>query len=440
MAQEKTIKARRVVVTGLGAVTPLGLSAAETWNSLVNGRSGIGPITRFDPEGCPVNMAGEVKDFDPTAARHELHPRGPGSDPVTAPLIPKDTRKFGRFTQIGLAAAMDAYADSGLDSIREKLDSRRLGCNIGVGLGGLPEIETMKETLTTSGYRRVSAFFIIQTAPNILPGQAAILLNLLGPNYSVASACATGGHSLGEAFRTIQRGEADVMLAGGAEATICPLGIGSFARMRALSSRDQEPTRASRPFDADRDGFVLSEGSVVTVLEDYEHASARGARIYAEIVGYGATADAYHVSGLAPDAEGSQRAMGLAIEDCGRDVSEIGCISAHATSTPAGDVEEAAALARILGESRTSANITAVKSMAGHMLGGAGSLGAMASILSIYHGVIPPTINLDNVDPKCAETGLNFTPNFAQERSVKVSLANAYGFGGTNSSVAFAAV
>jgi len=431
---------RRVVITGIGALTPVGLSTLETWNSLVAGRSGIGPITRFDAAPSPVRIAGEVKAYDPARADFSLRPFGAGGEELKAPLVPKEVRKFGRFTQLGLGAGLEAYRDSGLDTIRERLDPERCGVNLGVGLGGLPEIEVQGEVLRAGGYRKISPFLIIQTAPNILSGQLAILLNLRGMNYCIASACATGGHSIGEAMRTIQRGEADVMFAGGAEATVTPLAIGSFAQMRALSSRNEDPTRASRPFDRDRDGFVLSEGSVVFVLEEYEHAKARGARIYAEVAGYGATADAYHISGLAPGAEGSLRAMQRALADARLAAADLDCISAHATSTPGGDTEEAAAIAKLLGEARQRVNVTAVKSMTGHLLGGAGALGALVAVKAIVEGIVTPTINLDNPDPQCADTGLNFTPNLAVNRAVRFALSNSYGFGGTNASLVFKSV
>lgn len=440
MQNDRSIPRRRVVVTGLGAATPVGVGAAETWAALIAGRSGISTIHAFDPAECPVKIAGQVPEIDFTEARYSLFPRGPEGGEVTAPLGPKDGRKLGRFTHLGVFAAMEAYADGGLDSARDRLPAHRIGVNIGVGLGGLPEIEAAKESLQERGYRRISPFFILQCAPNILSGQVAITLNMTGPNYSVASACATGGHSLGEAFRTIQRGEADVMVSGGSESAVSPLSIGSFAQMRALSTRNDEPEKASRPFDKDRDGFVCGEGSVVMILEEFEHAKARGAKIYAELCGYGATADAYHISGLAPEAEGSRRAMELAVADSGRDASEIDYISAHATSTPGGDKEEAVAIASLLGANREKANVSAVKSMTGHLLGGAGSLGAFAAILAIRDGMVPPTINLDSIEPECADTGLNFTPNAAAKRTVNVSLANAYGFGGTNASLVFAAV
>jgi 3-oxoacyl-[acyl-carrier-protein] synthase II len=403
---------------------------------LVAGRSGIGPITRFDARECSAQIAGEVRNFDPNGPlATPLHPRGPGGEPLTSASTPKDIKKVGRFTHLGLVAGIEAYADSGLDAVRAGLSPERIGVNIGVGLGGLPEIVAMHDTWLQGGYRRISPFFILQSAPNILSGQLAILLDCRGPNMSVASACATSGHAIGESLRVIQRGEADVMLAGGSEAVITPIAVGAFAQMRALSTRNADPQRSSRPYDADRDGFVMGEGAVVLVLEERERALRRGARIYAEVMGYGATADAYHLSSLAPAAEGSQRAMAAAIADSGIAPASVGYVSAHATSTPGGDGEEAAAIAAVFGESKGALNVSAVKSMTGHLLGGAGALGAMAAALAVHHGVIPPTINLENVDPACAALGLNFTPNHAVRRKVDYALANSFGFGGTNVSL-----
>ncbi len=433
---------RRVVITGLGAVTPLGLSAGQTWSALLAGQSGVGPITRFDPTGCPVQFAAEVRSFDPTApvlsADQAVRPRGSETEPVMAPVSPKDAKKLGRFTHFGLSAGLQAYADSGLDTIRGALPSERFGVNMGVGLGGLPEIEAMQETYQKSGYRRISPFFIIQIAPNILSGQLAILLDLRGPNMSNTAACATSGHSIGESLRVIQRGEADVMLAGGSEAAITPLSVGAFAQMRALSTRNDAPTAASRPYDRDRDGFVMGEGAVAFVLEEREHALRRGARIYAELRGYGATGDAYHLSSLAAEAEGSGRAMTLALSDAGLAPTEVDYVSAHATSTPGGDAEESAAIAAVFRDNRAGLNVSAVKSMTGHLLGGAGALGCFAATLAIRDGVVPPTINLENLDPACEALGLNYTPKTAVQRSVRAALANAFGFGGTNSSLVLA--
>ena len=314
MANSNSSSSRRVVITGVGAVTPCGNSAADTWSALVAGRSGIGRITRFDATGCNAQIAGEVKNFDParplTAA---IRPRGEGSDPLTQALTPKDVKKFGRFTHLGVGAAVEAYIDSGLDPLRGSLNAERMGVNLGVGLGGLPEMEAMHDTWKAGGFRKISPFFIIQIAPNLLAGQVSLLLDFRGANMSVASACATSGHALGEAAASVARGDADVMLAGGAESTVTPLAIGAFAQMRALSTRNDAPEKASRPYDRDRDGFVLSEGAVVFVIEELEHAQKRGAKIYAEVRGYGASSDAYHLSSLAPGAEGSARSMRAAL-------------------------------------------------------------------------------------------------------------------------------
>lgn len=429
---------RRVAITGLGAVTPVGKSAPETWASLVAGKSGIGPITHFDSTGCTARIAGEVTGYDPTAnTGRPIFPRGQGSDPVSAALTPKEVRKLGRFTHLGLGASLEAYIDSGLDAHRGTLAPERIGVNLGVGLGGLPEIVATHETWRVGGFRKISPFFILQAAPNILAGQAAILLNCRGPNMSVASACATSGHALGESARAIARGDADVMVAGGAEAVITQVAVGAFAQMKALSTRNETPEKASRPYDNDRDGFVIGEGSVVFILEEMEHAKRRGARIYAEVLGYGATADAYHLSSLAPEAEGSRRAMLLALADAGIASERVGYVSAHATSTPGGDGEEATAIAAVFASSKAGLHVSAVKSMTGHLLGAAGALGALAAVQAIDKGVIPPTLNLDNLDPACAALGLDFTARTAVKKKVDVALANSFGFGGTNASLVF---
>lgn len=435
------VSPRRVVITGLGAVTPVGNTGVDTWAALAAGRSGIGPITRFDASECTAQIAGEVRDFDATQElATPLHPRGTDGPAVTQVLTPKDMKKFGRFTHLGSVAAADAYADSGLDAHRAELDADRMGVSLGVGLGGLPEMESMHDTWKEGGFRKVSPFFIIQIAPNLLAGQVSLLLNFRGPNMSVASACATSGHSLGEASAAIARGDADVMIAGGSESTVTPLAVGAFARMRALSTRNDDPTAASRPYDVNRDGFVLSEGSVVFVLEEYEQAVKRGAKIYAEVRGYGASADAYHLSSLAPGAEGSVRAMEAALNRSGLEPSEVDYVSAHATSTPGGDGEEAAAIATVFAANKSNLHVSGVKSMTGHLLGGAGSMGAFAAVKAIDEGLVPPTINLAEIDPVCAETGLNFTPNTAVKKEVRAALANSFGFGGTNASLVFAKV
>jgi 3-oxoacyl-[acyl-carrier-protein] synthase II len=316
----------------------------------------------------------------------------------------------------------------------------RIGVSLGVGLGGLPEIVATHETWRLGGFRKISPFFILQAAPNILAGQLAIVLNCRGSNMSIASACATSGHSLGESARAIRCGDADVILAGGAEAVITQVAVGAFAQMKALSTRNDDPEKASRPYDVGRDGFVIGEGAVVFVLEEMEHARRRGARIYAELLGYGATADAHHLSSLAPEAEGSRRSMQLALDNAGIAAGRVGYVSAHATSTPGGDGEEAAAIAAVFGGSRDTLHVSAVKSMTGHLLGAAGALGALAAVLAIYKGVVPPTINLDNLDPACAALGLNFTPRTAVTKKVDAALANSFGFGGTNASLVFGRV
>lgn len=432
---------RRVVITGVGAVTPCGNSAPATWAALIAGRSGIGRITRFDATGCTAQIAGEVRDFDPARLLPApLHPRGPQGDPLTQAMTLKDVKKFGRFTHLGTAAAVEAYADSGLDAHRATLPAERMGVNLGVGLGGLPEMEAMHTTWQTGGFRKISPFFIIQIAPNLLAGQVSLLLDLRGSNMSVASACATSGHALGEAAAAIIRDDADVMISGGAESTITPLAVGAFAQMRALSTRNDAPEKASRPYDNDRDGFVLSEGSVVFVLEELEHARRRGARIYAELKGYGASADAFHLSSLAPGAEGSARSMKQALARAGLTPGDIDYVSAHATSTPGGDGEEATAIATVFAENKARLHVSGVKSMTGHLLGGAGAMGAFAAVLAIRDGVIPPTINLENIDPVCANLGLNFTPNEAVRKPVRAALANSFGFGGTNASLVVAQI
>jgi 3-oxoacyl-[acyl-carrier-protein] synthase II len=431
---------RRVVITGVGAVTPCGNSAADTWSSLVAGRSGIGRITRFDATACSAQIAGEVKNFDVTRPLAKpLQPRGAANEPLNQVLTPKDVKKFGRFTHLGATAAVEAYADSGLDAARSSYSPERMGVNLGVGLGGLPEMEAMHDTWKAGGFRKISPFFIIQIAPNLLAGQVSLLLDFRGPNMSVASACATSGHALGEAAAAIARGDVDVMIAGGAESTVTPLAIGAFAQMRALSTRNDAPEKASRPYDRDRDGFVLSEGAVVFLLEEREQALARGARIYAELRGYGATADAYHLSSLAPGAEGSARAMKAALDRSGLSATDIDYVSAHATSTPGGDGEEAAAIATVFADNKANLHVSGVKSMIGHLLGGAGAMGLFSAVLAIRDGIVPPTINLENLDPVCAATGLNFTPNTAVRKTVRAALANSFGFGGTNASVVVSA-
>ncbi len=441
MTNSNSLPRRRVVITGLGAVTPVGNTASDTWASLSAGRSGIARITRFDPTGCSAQIAAEVKGFEPARPLPApLLPRGAGSEPLVQAMTLKDVKKFGRFSHLGAAAAVEAYADSGLDAHRAEFSAERMGVNLGVGLGGLPEMEAMHDTWKAGGFRKISPFFIIQIAPNLLAGQVSLLLDFRGPNMSIASACATSGHALGEAAAAIARGDVYVMIAGGAESTVTPLAVGAFAQMRALSTRNDAPAQASRPYDRDRDGFVLGEGAVVFVLEEYEQAVKRGARIYAELRGYGASADAYHLSSLAPGAEGSARAMRVALDRSGVATTDVDYVSAHATSTPGGDGEEAAAIAAVFADNKAALHVSGVKSMTGHLLGGAGAMGAFAAVQAIHTGLVPPTINLDNLDPDCAATGLNFTPHTAVRKTVRAALANSFGFGGTNASLVFSRV
>ena len=424
---------RRVVITGMGAVTPLGATAAENWKNALEGRSGISTISHFELTDCPVTIAGEVKNFDVTRPVGPYHPV-PGQT-LTQAGSTKDARKNGRFTLLAMAAGLDAYGDSGLDLIRDKIDPRRMGVNIGVGMGGLPEIEDVHNDFLAKGYRRVTPFFIPQVIPNLASGQLSILLNLQGPNLCNVTACSSSAHSLGESLRLIQRGDVDVMVAGGAEAVICKLGIAGFAAMRALSTRNDDPQKASRPFDRDRDGFVMGEGSCVLILEEYEFARKRDARIYGELIGYGLSGDAYHITSPAPQGEGGRRAMEIALKDSGLNSDQVGYINAHGTSTPAGDAEEARAISRVFPNGTKHLHISSTKSVTGHLLGAAGAIETFFSLMAIREGKIPPTINLDHLDPTCAELGLNFTPNHAVDKKVDYALTNSFGFGGTNGSL-----
>ena len=432
--------ARRVVITGIGAVTPLGHTAQETWKNALEGRSGIGKIAQFDPTDCTVQIAGEVKNYDPTAPLSKPFP-SPVKEilgtTVTQACNGKDARKFGRFTHFALTAGLEAYADSGLASVRDKIPAERMGVNIGVGMGGLPEIENVHNEYLAKGYRRITPFFITQSIPNLAAGQLSILLNMRGPNLCNTTACTSSAHSVGESFRQIQRGDVDVMIAGGAEAVVCKMGIGGFAAMRALSTRNDSPETASRPFDKDRDGFVMGEGSAVLVLEEYECAKKRGAKIYGEVKGYGLSADAYHITSPSEEGEGGARAMTMALKDAGINPDQVGYVNAHGTSTPAGDVEEARAVARLFGNGSKQLNVSSTKSMTGHLLGAAGAIEAMFSVMAIKEGRIPPTINLQNLDPALAELKMDFTANRMVEKKMDFALSNSFGFGGTNASLVF---
>ena len=427
---------KRVVITGIGAVSPIGSTAAETWKNALEGKSGVDRITHFDPTDCPVTFAAEVKGFDISRPMGPFKPNP--NDPsyiVAAAGNSKDARRVGRFTHLGLVAGLEAYGDSGLDSYRSKVSSTRMGVNIGAGMGGLPEIEAVHSEFMAKGYKRITPFFIPQSIPNLASGQLSILLHLQGPNLCNLTACSSSAHSLGESARIIQRGDADVMIAGGAEAVICKLGIGGFAAMKALSTRNDEPIRASRPFDVARDGFVMGEGAAVMVLEEYEFAKKRGAKIYGELKGYGLSGDAYHMTSPAPEGEGGGRAMAMALQDAGLNPDQVGYINAHGTSTPAGDVEEARAIARLFPNGPKHLHVSSTKSMTGHLLGAAGAIEALFSVMAIRDGRIPPTINLEDLDPGCRELKLDFTAKTAVEKRVDYALSNSFGFGGTNASL-----
>lgn len=427
---------KRVVVTGLGTISPLGLSVSETWRNALEGRSGVGPITLFDTKEYPVRIAAEVKGYDVTRAVGPFRP-APEMGDVPGALVTqgadrKEMRKMGRFIHFAIGASLEAYQDSGLDALRSKINPERIGVNIGSGMGGLGEIEASHTDLLQKGVRRVTPYLIPQIIPNLASGNVGILLNFKGPNLCNITACSSSAHSIGESVRLIQRGDADIMFAGGAEAVISPLGIAGFAQMRALSTRNEEPTKASRPFDSGRDGFVMGEGSAVLVLEEYEHAKKRGAKIYAEILGYGASGDAYHMTLPAPEGEGGYRAMKWALESSGIAPEKIGYVNAHGTSTPAGDVEEIKAVAHLFPNGPKHIHVSSTKSLTGHMLGAAGAIEAMFCILAIRDSRIPPTINLDNPDPECVKLGFNYCANQMVEKKLDYALSNSFGFGGTN--------
>lgn len=407
---------RRIVVTGLGLVSPVGIGVEESWNAIVAGRSGIATITLFDASSFPTRVAGEVKGFDPTKFMDR-----------------KEARRNDRFIQFALAAADMAVKDSGLDMGKE--DPERVGCIVGAGIGGLATIEEEHRTLADKGVRKIGPFFIPSLIINLAAGQISIRYGMKGPNFATVSACATGNHCIGDAMLYIERGLADVIVTGGCEATITPLGIGGFCAARALSERNDAPEKASRPFDKGRDGFVAGEGSGILVLEEYEHARRRGARIYAELVGYGASADANHITAPAPEGEGGQRAMRMALRDAGVAPEQVGYVNAHGTSTPAGDIAECQAINRVFGDhARSGLAVSATKSMTGHLLGAAGGLEAVVTVLAIAKGVLPPTINVDDQDPECA---LDVVPNQAREQRVDYAMSNSFGFGGTNAVVLF---
>jgi 3-oxoacyl-[acyl-carrier-protein] synthase II len=404
---------RRVVVTGLGVVSPVGNDVASAWDALVSGTSGIAPVSRFDASAFSCRFAGEVKGFD-----------------IEQYLPAKEARHMDTFIHYGLAAGLQAWKDSGLEVT--EANAERLGVVVGSGIGGLPMIEATHAELTSRGPRRISPFFVPASIINMISGHLSIRLGLKGPSLAVVTACTTGLHCIGEAGRMIEYGDADVMIAGGAESTVSPLGLGGFAAARALSQRNDDPATASRPWDKDRDGFVLGEGAGVMVLEEYEHARARGARIYAELSGYGMSSDAYHMT--APNMDGPRRCMLNALRNAGLDPSDVQYLNAHGTSTPLGDKNETDAIKAAFGDAARSLVVNSTKSMTGHLLGGAGGLESVITVLAIHHQVSPPTINIFNQDPEC---DLDYCANSARDLPIDAAVKNNFGFGGTNGSLVF---
>ncbi|MDE2662904.1 MAG: beta-ketoacyl-ACP synthase II [Gemmatimonadota bacterium] len=403
---------RRVAITGIGLVTPIGLDPDSTWDALLRGVSGAGPITQFDASDQSVRFACEVKDFDPANYMDR-----------------KDARRADRFLHFAMAAAEQAVTEAGFAEGFGALPPDRVGVLIGVGIGGLPLLEAQHEKLLGGGPRRVSPFFIPMFIPDMASGMVSMRYGAQGPNYATVSACASSGHSVGLAFRSIRNGEADVMITGGSESTITPLAVAGFANMRAMSTRNDDPKRASRPFDAHRDGFVLGEGAGMFVLEELEHARARGATIFGEVAGFGQSADAYHMTAPAPDGSGARLAMEQALEDAGLDAADVGYINAHGTSTPANDVSETKAIKDVLGDHAYSIVVGSTKSMTGHTLGAAGAIEGAISALVCRRGIIPPTINFEEADPEC---DLEYAHGGVLEREVEVALSNSFGFGGHN--------
>ena len=404
---------RRVVVTGLGLVSPVGNTVGDAWENLLAGRSGIATITKFDHSGLSVHFGGEVKGFN-----------------IEDYISAKEARHMDTFIHYGIAAGTQAFKDSGLEVT--EANSERIGVLVGSGIGGLPMIEETHTEYTTRGARRISPFFVPGSIINMISGHLSINLNLKGPNVAAVTACTTGLHSIGLAARLIQYGDADVMIAGGAESTISPLGVGGFAAARALSTRNDDPATASRPWDKDRDGFVLGEGSGVMILEEYEHAKARGAKIYAELAGFGMSGDAYHMT--APNMDGPRRCMVNALKDAGVNSDQVNYVNAHGTSTPLGDKNETDALKAALGDAAKKVVVNSTKSMTGHLLGGAGGLESVFTVLALHHQKSPPTINIFNQDPEC---DLDYCANTARDMKIDVAVKNNFGFGGTNGTIVF---
>ena len=403
----------RVVITGMGAITPVGIGTDAFWQSLIAGKSGIGRITRFDPSEYTTQIAGEVKDFDSTQY-----------------IEKKEAKRMDRCTQFAVSAAKMAFEDAGINFEQE--DRSRMGTLIGTGIGGMDTLHDQFKTLFDKGPGRISPFFVPMMIANMPAGQTSITFGLEGPCSCVVTACATGTNAIGDAFKIIQRGDADVMVAGGTEAAISPTAVAGFCAMKAMSTHNDEPQKASRPFDAGRNGFVMGEGAGIIVMEALDHAVARGARIYAEIIGYGSNADAYHITAPAPEGVQAAKCMAMALKDAGIEPSAVDYINAHGTSTPLNDKNETLAIKSLFGEHAKQLKVSSTKSMTGHLLGASGGIEAIATVLAVVNGVIPPTINLENPDP---ELDLDYVPNKAQEQVVNVALSNSFGFGGHNATI-----
>ncbi|RFC36854.1 MAG: 3-oxoacyl-[acyl-carrier-protein] synthase II [Candidatus Nitrotoga sp. LAW] len=406
---------RRVVITGLGIVSPVGTGITQAWQNIVDGKSGITRITRFDASLFSSKIAGEVQGFD-----------------VDKFLSAKDARRMDVFIHYGLAAGMEAIKDAGIEVTEQ--NAERIGVNIGSGIGGLPMIENSHNDYLAAGPRKISPFFIPGTIINMISGNLSIMYGFKGPNLSMVTACSTATHCIGESARLIEYGDADIMIAGGSEGSVCALALGGFASARALSTRNDDPTTASRPWDKERDGFVMGEGAGVLVLEEYEHAKTRGAKIYAEVAGYGMSADAYHMTAPREDGEGAARCMSNALRNAGLNVDQVDYINAHGTSTPLGDLAETMAMKRCLGEHAMKVKVSSTKSMTGHLLGAAGGVEAIFSALGIYHQIAPPTINIFEQDEAC---DMDYVPNIARNMTINVAMSNSFGFGGTNATLVF---
>ena len=409
------LNSRNVVVTGLGCISPVGLDVTSTWEGLVSGKNGVGSVTHFDASEIATQIAAEAKGFHPESR-----------------LAAKEARRMDRFIQLGLCAGLEAFQDSGIDL--NSADPNQIGVLIGAGIGGLGTIEETTRQMMEKGARKVSPFYIPSSIINMVSGNLSIMLGLRGPNLAVVTACTTGTHAIGEAARMVALGDADVMIAGGTEAAITPTSMAGFAAAKALSRRNDQPARASRPWDVERDGFVMGEGAGILVLESEEHAKRRGARIYAELAGYGVSGDAHHMTQPAPGGEGAARCMANALRNAQMNPDDIGYVNAHGTSTPLGDLAETMALKAVFGPHANSLMVSSTKSMIGHLLGAAGGVEAVATVKTLFHEIVPPTINLDTQDPEC---DLDYVPHTAREREVHAAVSNSFGFGGTNGTLVF---